>query len=97
MHIKENLIKTQGFDKLQIQKVVRNDQFEILSITLEAGALFPEHTSPSEAVLVLLEGQIDFHISGAHYDLQPQESIQFDAHTEHWVMAKENSKFLIIR
>ena len=94
---KENLIKTQPFEKLNIQKLVRNERFEILSITLEAGALFPKHTSPSEALLVLLEGQIEFHIHEERFDLLPQESLRFDAEIEHWVMAKENSKFLIIR
>lgn len=97
MHIKESRIRTQTFDALQIQKQLGNDRFEILSISLEAGALFPEHTSPKEAILVLLEGQIEFYIDEVHYDLLPQQTLQFSADTKHWVKALKNSKFLIIR
>jgi quercetin dioxygenase-like cupin family protein len=97
MHLKESVVKDQSFDALQIQKLLRNERFEILSISLEAGALFPKHTSPREAILVLLEGRIEFYIDEVHYELQPQETLQFAADTEHWVKALKNSKFLIIR
>lgn len=97
MHIKESRIKSQTFDALQIQKLLRNERFEILSISLEAGALFPKHISPREALLVLLEGQIEFYMDDLHYELLPQETLRFSADTQHWVKALQNSKFLIIR
>lgn len=90
-------IKTQPYDKLQIQKLSKNDVTEVLSITLERGAIFPEHTSPTDALLVVLEGDIDFHIDQNYYHLTEQEHFSFPRETPHWVKANENSKFLIIR
>ena len=92
-----NQIADQPFDKLQIKKIVKTDSLEILSISLEKGATFPEHTSPKDAQLIVLEGEIVFHINGTSYQLKTQQNFNFPKTTPHFVMANENSKFLIIR
>lgn len=90
-------IADQRFDNLQIQKIVKTNALEILSISLEKGATFPEHTSPSDAQLIVLEGDIVFHINGNSYQLKTQQNFNFPKATPHTVRANENSKFLIIR
>ncbi|MFD0796401.1 hypothetical protein ACFQZJ_02935 [Maribacter chungangensis] len=95
-HVK-NTIKSQGFDALQIQKLVKNDALEILSISLEKGAIFPEHTSPTDANLIMLEGAIVFHINGEDYSMEAMEHLSFAKEEKHWVEAFKDSKFLIVR
>lgn len=90
-------IKAQEYEKLQVKKLVNKASLEILSITLEKGARFPEHTSPRDAELVVLEGAIEFHINKTTYNLDTQQHFNFPKETGHWVLATENSKFLIIR
>ena len=90
-------IADQRFDNLQIQKIAKTNALEILSISLEKGATFPEHTSPSDAQLIVLEGDIVFHINGDSYQLKTQQNFNFPKATPHTVRANENSKFLIIR
>jgi quercetin dioxygenase-like cupin family protein len=90
-------IRTQKYNKLQVKKLVQSATCEILSIALEKDVLFPEHTSPRDAELVVLEGVIEFHINGSIYHLQAQQHFNFPKETTHWVVARENSKFLIIR
>ncbi|MGB5701058.1 cupin domain-containing protein [Muriicola sp.] len=90
-------IKTQQFQNLQVKKLVQKPSLEILSIALEKDALFPEHTSPRDAELVVLEGAIEFHINGTIYALKTQQHFNFPKETAHWVVAREDSKFLIIR
>ncbi|CAN0602433.1 unnamed protein product [Ectocarpus sp. 12 AP-2014] len=97
MYEVKNTIKSQKFERLQIQKLAKNDSLEILSISLEKGAIFPEHSSPTDANLVLLEGEIVFHINGEDYTIQKMEHLSFKACEKHWVEAFENSKFLVIR
>ncbi|NNL01552.1 MAG: cupin domain-containing protein [Eudoraea sp.] len=92
-----NQIADQPFDKLQIKKIVNTDTLEILSISLEKGTIFPEHTSPRDAQLIVLEGDIVFHINKTSYPLRTQQNFNFPKATPHSVMANENSKFLIIR
>ena len=53
-----------------MRKPLKNDAFEILSISLEKGAVLPEHTSPRDAFLVVLEGALDFNIDGRVFSLE---------------------------
>ncbi len=93
----DNTIKVQEYDKLQVQKLSKNDAFEILNISLEKEAVFPEHTSPTDAQLIVLEGDIFFHINEETFHLTAQQHFSFPKETAHWVKANENSKFLIVR
>ncbi|MDB4293275.1 cupin domain-containing protein [Maribacter sp.] len=97
MYTINNTIASQPYSKLQVQKLAKNERLEILSISLEKDAIFPEHTSPTEAQLVVLEGAIDFHINGENFALKRQQHFSFPKEVKHWVKAIENSKFLIIR
>ncbi|WP_373517740.1 cupin domain-containing protein [Pricia sp.] len=97
MYTINNTIASQPFEKLKVDKLVKTDFFEILSISLEKGAVFPEHTSPSDAQLIVLVGDIVFHIDGESYPLKTQQHFNFPKEEKHWVKANENSKFLIIR
>ncbi len=87
----------QPFDTLQIKELAKNEAFQILSISLEKGAIFPEHTSPSDAYLILLEGEINFTMKDSSFHLTAQQSLHFSKKTEHSVKALQNSKFLIVR
>lgn len=97
MYTINNTIASQPFDKLQVQKLVKNDTLEILSISLEKDAVFPEHTSPTDAQLVIMEGDIFFHVKGETFHLKKQQHFSFAKEEKHWVKANVNSKFLIIR
>lgn len=90
-------IKIQPIRGLQVLKLFRNEALELLSISLEKDAVFPEHSSPTEAVLLVLEGRIRFHIDGEEYSLGPQEFLSFPAKTPHWVQAEHPARFLIMR
>ncbi|MGB5189423.1 cupin domain-containing protein [Robiginitalea sp.] len=90
-------IKTQPIKGLQVRKPLKNDALEVLSITLEKGSEFPEHTSPRDAYLIVLEGAMDFFISGKRFSLEALEEFSFPKDVIHRVEALEDSRFLIIR
>jgi len=92
-----NKIADQKYDKLHVHIEVETPKFDILSVTLEKDAIFPEHSSPTDAQLIVLEGDIVFHINGEPYYLTKHQRFNFPKQTEHWVKATTNSKFLIIR
>tara|TARA_R110002051_G_scaffold4731_3_gene26249 strand:- start:2815 stop:3108 length:294 start_codon:yes stop_codon:yes gene_type:complete len=97
MYQTDNSILEQNYSKLQVLKIVDTDAFDILAISLEKDALFPDHTSPTNAHLIVLEGEILFHINDTSYPLKKQQHFNFPKDTKHWVKAITNSKFLIIR
>ncbi len=90
-------ILEQGFKGLQVKKIVSNDHSEILIISLKNGSRFPEHTSPRDAFLIMLEGEVEFHINNKVYLLKKHQTFNFPATIAHWVSANKNSKFLIVR
>lgn len=94
--ISDSLLELE-YDKLQIQKILPSSNFEVLSISLENGSVFPEHTSPRDAFLVMLEGEMEFHINNKTHLLKKHQTFNFPAEIPHDVTAVENSKFLIIR
>ena len=97
MYTIKETIKTQEYNQIQIQKLVKTSSLEILSVSLEKNAIFNKHSSPTDVQIVVIEGDIVFHICGKQYNLTTQQNFCFPKDTEHWVSANENSKFLIIR
>lgn len=97
MYETSNQIAEQEYENLQVQIVVETPTYDILSISLEKDAVFPEHSSPTDAELIVLEGDIVFHIDGEPYHLTKYQRFSFPKRTEHWVKATTNSKFLIVR
>lgn len=97
MYTINDQIKNQEYNKLQVNKLVKTDALEILNISLEKDAVFPEHIASRDAQLIVLEGRIIFHIKGKSYFISGQQHFSFPKDVPHWVSAEENSKFLIIR
>ena len=89
--------KEQPYQSLKVLKMAKTDAYEILGITLEKGCIFPEHISPTEAQLIVLEGDINFHIDQKKFHLKTQQHFNFPKETPHWVEALSDSKFIIIR
>jgi quercetin dioxygenase-like cupin family protein len=97
MYTIENIINETASEGLKASKIKTLEAKEILLITLEAGHLFPTHTSPRDAHLLMIEGSIDFYINDTSYHLETHQMFDFEKETEHWVKAISDSKFLIIR
>lgn len=97
MYELSNVIASLAFNGLQVKQLIKTSFLEILCVSLENGAIFPEHTSPRDAELIVLEGKLTFFISEQQFDLHKHQHFRFPKEVGHWVKAKANSKFLIIR
>ena len=95
--MKKELIKEHEVHGLEVSKIFQTETTEILLITLEEGKVFPTHTSPKDTFLIVIEGQINFHINNNTTILAAHEVFSFKKGIEHYVIANEDSKFLIIR
>lgn len=90
-------LNLKDYKGLKAGKLLDINAKEILQISLEKDTIFPKHTSPTNANLILLEGSITFYINDLEYKLSKHQIFNFPKDKEHWVKASENSKFLIIR
>ena len=93
----DHLISETTYDGLSVQKLSKTESTETLLITLEKDCDFPEHTSPRDALLVMMEGEIKFNIQNKQYKLSSWETFKFSANERHNVHSISSSKFLIIR
>lgn len=81
----------------QLLNLATSEEQQILCVNMQKQAIFPEHTSPRDATLIVLEGKITFHIDEKQFHLSKHRHFRFPKEVAHWVKADENSKFLIIR
>ncbi|HPF11605.1 MAG TPA: hypothetical protein PKW08_09575 [Flavobacteriaceae bacterium] len=95
-YIIDTAVVATTFDGLTIKKIF-NHQAEVLLISLEKGSTFPEHQSPRNALLQMLEGEIVFHMDHKALNMKGLEGFQIPSKETHSVYAVQNSKFLIIR
>ena len=97
MYTINDAINLSAYDGLKAGKILDVNAKEILYISLEKDTVFPKHTSPTDAHLLVLEGAISFFINDVTYTLTKNQIFNFPKDKEHWVEASENSRFLIIR
>ncbi len=97
MYTTNNSLAEQVYKDLQIKQLVKSSAYEVLSVSLEAGHLFPEHISPRDTLLLVLEGEIYFGIEDQIFNLTAFQIFEFQADKKHFVKALSNAKFLIIR
>ncbi len=92
-----NNINTAEYKGVQSSKLAKSEGLEVLHISLEKAAILKRHTSPKDALLIVLKGHIIFHINNISHSLKEHQMFSFARNTEHWVEAIENSNFLIFR
>ncbi|MBT8273646.1 MAG: cupin domain-containing protein [Bacteroidia bacterium] len=97
MYTISDTINTRSFQGLQVAKIMDLNAREIIQVHLEADAIFPTHTSPTDAYILVLEGEINFYINSDKFILKKHQFFDFPKKEEHWVEATKNSIFLIIR
>jgi quercetin dioxygenase-like cupin family protein len=93
----ENQIANIEYKGLTVKKLASKKGCETVLIAIEKGHAIPDHTSPRDTLLVMLEGVIHFHINGKEYALEKFQSFNFPAKEIHKVLAITDSKLLIIR
>lgn len=97
MYTINDAINFTPYDGLKAAKILDVNAKEILHVSLQAHTDFPKHTSPRDAQLLVLEGEIVFYINNLEYRLFKYQIFNFPKDEEHWVSAIQDLKFLIIR
>jgi len=93
----ENQIANIEYKGVTVKKLASKKGCETVLIAIEKGHTIPDHTSPRDTLLVMLEGVIQLHINGKEYSLEKFQSFNFPAKEIHKVLAITDSKLLIIR
>lgn len=92
-----NAINTTDYKGVKSSKLANSENVDIIHISLEKDAILKKHTSPKDALLIVLEGEIVFHINNNSHILKKHQIFNFARNEEHWVEAIEHSNFIVIR
>ena len=77
------------------RQIAKADAGNVTLFAFDEGQELSEHSAPYDALLHLLEGQAEIHISGQPYDLSAGEAILLPANAPHAVKAKTKFKMLL--
>ncbi len=85
-------------DQKQIKPIFKNDNCTILQLVFKKGQGLPEHTTPIDALLQVIEGECELTMSGNTYLLKTNDAIVLPKEEIHEVWAKTmNTRLLLTR
>lgn len=102
-HQKEKIVDLIEYkeEKANSRFILKGIETGMLLVALKKGNTLPEHVSSRDAVICVLEGEVDFiiNIKGEKkpFLLCRGEIFPFQANEKHEVLAKEDSKLMIIK
>ncbi len=93
----EDVTRLLPFNGLKTKKVMSNERFDMILISLEKDAILKEHVSNTEAAILVVEGKIKFTILGKIHTLEQNDLFSFTKNVTHELKGLENSKVLLIK
>ena len=79
-------------------KVLLETQNGLLKlIVLKKDGILDTHTSDCDAAVYVLEGEIEMHFDAEKFQIDKGEMLMFKKDKEHKVLAKKDSKYLLIK
>ncbi|MCF6346679.1 MAG: cupin domain-containing protein [Flavobacteriaceae bacterium] len=88
-HTVINIPKSLAYsDKRQIKPIFKNDNCTILQLVFKKGQGLPEHTTPIDALLQVIEGECELTMNGNTYILKTNDAIVLPKGEIHEVWAK---------
>ena len=95
--MQKNILKDNAFDGVKTKVLVANETGKQILISLEAGAELKEHISPTDASVLVLQGEVVFKINQEEFCMKPMDMYAFKKNVKHAVLASTNSIILLVR
>lgn len=77
------------------KQIIKKPNGNITLFAFDKGESLTEHTSPFEAVVYLLEGEMEIKIGGNPYSIKSEEIIVMPPNIPHGLVALKRSKMLL--
>lgn len=95
--MQKNILKDIAFDGVKTKVLVANETGKQILISLEAGAELKEHISPTDASVLVLQGEVVFKINQEEFCMNPIDMYAFKKNVKHAILASTNSLILLVR
>lgn len=84
-------------EKLGTKLLNPGGTFKAVSIAIPAGRQLADHTAPSAALLVMIEGRATFSTGGEQIELSAGSVVHIPAAVVHRIDASADSHFVLVR
>ncbi len=85
---------TQKIDK---KVLLENNESCLNIIALKKDEVIDTHSSETNAAAYVIDGEIELHFEAEKFTLKEKEILMFKKNDEHKVLAKKDSKFMVIK
>lgn len=97
-----NVLKAKDIVELDGQKYVKKDLIEngdkkLSIIALKKDEIIDTHTSINDAAVYIIDGEIEIHFDAEKFKIEKGEILMFKKDAQHKVLAKKDSKFLLLK
>lgn len=97
-----NVLKAKDIVDLQDQKFARKVLMEennssLSAIAIKKDEIIDTHTSTCDAAVYVIDGEIELHFDAEKFTVEKGEILMFKKDEQHKVLAKKDSKFLLIK
>ncbi len=97
-----NVLKAKDIVDLQDQKFARKVLMEennssLSAIAIKKDEIIDTHTSTCDATVYVIDGEIELHFDAEKFTVEKGEILMFKKDEQHKVLAKKDSKFLLIK
>lgn len=92
-----NLISEINYQAASIvsKQIIKNPNGNVTLFAFAEGESLAEHTSPFDALVLILEGTMEITLGGEPIDVSSGERLLMPANISHGLIAKTNTKMLL--
>lgn len=95
LKVKE-LVELDG-KELDKKVLMESETGALTAIALKKEEIIDTHTSTCDAAVLVLDGEIEIHFDAQKFEVGKGEILMFKKDAQHKVVAKKDSKFLLIK
>ncbi len=92
----KNIVELDG-QRLQKVDLMENDEGKLCIVAIKKDEIIDTHTSVNDAAVYVIEGEIEIHFDAEKFKIEKGEILMFKKDAQHKVLAKKDSKFLILK
>ncbi|NLR59771.1 cupin domain-containing protein [Chitinophaga polysaccharea] len=92
-----NVMQESGNEKVKSCAILKTQRFDATLLIVQQGYQIPPHTSPANAMILILEGKIAFMLNEEVTILETGDVFSFGANELHALQALETTRFILIK
>ena len=88
--------KLKDSDKPIVEKIYNERGTKLIAVGLKKGVELAEHTAPSKAKLIMVQGEVDFNMKNESFRFAALDTYDIPLNVKHTVVGVEDAVFVLL-